>query len=126
MPYVIRDSDGQIIAVHAIQSDQAQERLPVDDPGLRAFIAETGDSANLQNVLIASDLEMVRVLEDLIAVLIDKRIIMLTDLPQAAQRKLARRYELRSRLNDLGGYELRSRLNDLGGIVAEQEEIMLP
>ena len=75
---------------------------------------DTGDSATLQSVLIASDLELVRVLEDLIAVLIDKRIIMLTDLPQAAQRKLARRYELRSRLNDLGG------------IVAEQEEIMLP
>jgi hypothetical protein len=50
----------------------------------------------------------------LIAVLIDKRIIMLTDLPQAAQRKLSRRYELRSQFNDLGS------------IVVEQEEIMLP
>ncbi len=114
MPYVIRDGDGQIAAVHAIQSERAQERLAADDPELRAFVAATGDSANLQNVLIASDLELVRVLEDLIAVLIDKRIIMLTDLPEAAQRKLARRYELRSQLNDLGG------------IVAEQEEIMLP
>ncbi len=114
MPYVTRDSDGQIIAVHAIQSEQAQEQLPADDPGLRLFIAATGDTTNLQSVLVASDLELVRVLEDLIAVLIDKRIIMLTDLPQAAQRKLARRYELRSRLNDLGG------------IVAEQDEIMLP
>ena len=114
MPYVIRDGDGQIIAVHAIQSEQAQEQLAADDPGLRAFIAATGDSASLQSVLIASDLELVRVLEDLIAVLIDKRIIMLTDLPEAAQRKLARRYELRSQLNDLGN------------IVGEQEEIMLP
>ena len=114
MPYIIRDADGQIAAVHAIQSAQAKERLQADDAELREFIAATGDSANLQNVLLASDLELVRVLEDLIAVLIDKRIIMLTDLPQAAQRKLARRYELRSRLNDLGG------------IVAEQEEIMLP
>ena len=114
MPYIIRGSDGRIVAVHALQSEQAQERLPADDAELREFVAATGDSADLQNVLIASDLELVRVLEDLIAVLIDKRIIMLTDLPQAAQRKLARRYELRSRLNDLGG------------IVAEQEEIMLP
>ena len=114
MPYVIRDGDGQIIAVHAIRSEQAQERLATDDPGLREFIAATGDSANLQSVLVASDLEMVRVLEDLIAVLIDKRIIMLTDLPEAAQRKLARRYELRSQINDLGT------------IVGEQEEIMLP
>lgn len=114
MPYVIRDGDGQIVAVHAIQSEQAQERLAADDPGLREFIAATGDPASLQSVLLASDLELVRVLEDLIAVLIDKRIIMLTDLPEAAQRKLARRYELRSQLNDLGG------------IVGEQEEIMLP
>jgi len=114
MPYVIRDGDGQIVAVHAIQSAQAEERLQADDAELREFIAATGDSANLQNVLLASDLELVRVLEDLIAVLIDKRIIMLTDLPQAAQHKLARRYELRSRLNDLGD------------IVAEQDEIMLP
>ncbi len=114
MPYVIRDGDGQIVAVHAIQSKRAQERLQADDAELREFVAATGDSSNLQNVLIASDLELVRVLEDLIAVLIDKRIIMLTDLPEAAQRKLARRYELRSQLNDLGG------------IVAEQEEIMLP
>ncbi len=114
MPYVTRDGDGQIIAVHAIQSELAQERLAADDPGLRKFIAATGDTASLQSVLIASDLELVRVLEDLIAVLIDKRIIMLTDLPQAAQRKLARRYELRSQLSDLGG------------IVGDQDEIMLP
>ncbi len=114
MPYVLRDGDGQIVAVHAIQSEQAQERVPADDPGLREFIAASGDSADLQSVLIASDLELVRVLEDLIAVLIDKRIIMLTDLPEAAQRKLARRYELRSQLGDLGG------------IVGEQDEIMLP
>ncbi len=114
MPYVRRNGDGTIAAVHVIQSDRAQERLAADDPGLRAFIAASGDSANLQNVLLASDLEMVRVLEDLIAVLIDKRIIMLTDLPEAAQRKLSRRYELRSQLHDLGG------------IVGEPEEIMLP
>ncbi len=114
MPYVIRDGNGQIIAVHAVQSEQAEERLHADDAELRKFIAATGDSTNLQNVLLASDLELVRVLEDLIAVLIDKRVIMLTDLPQAAQRKLARRYELRSQFNDLGS------------IVAEQEEILLP
>ena len=114
MPYVTRDNDGRIIAVHAIQSESAQERLPADDPALRAFVAETGDSANLQSALVSSDLELVRVLEDLIAVLVDKRIIMMTDLPQAAQQKLSSRHDMRSRLNDLGE------------IVAEHEEIMLP
>jgi hypothetical protein len=114
MPYVTRDGDGRIAAVYAVRSKGVQERLTADDPELREFIAATGDSANLQSALISSDLELVRVLEDLIAVLIDKRIIMLTDLPQRAQKKLSRRYELRSRLNDLGG------------IVADHEEIMLP
>ena len=114
MPYITRADDGHIVAVHATPSKDAQEKLVPGDPELHAFLSGTGDSAELQSALVASDLELVRVLEDLIAVLIDKRIIMLTDLPPAAQQKLARRYELRSRLGDLGG------------IVAEQEEIPLP
>ena len=45
---------------------------------------------------------------------IDKGVIMMTDLPKAAQDKIASRGALRSKLKDLGG------------IVAETEEIMLP
>ena len=114
MPYVTRDGDGQIIEVRASKSKQASENLPADDPELSAFIAATSDSTQLESALLSSDLELVRVLEDLIAVLIDKRIIMLTDLPQEAQQKLARRYKLRSQLSDLSA------------IVAEHEEILLP
>ncbi len=114
MPYITRDQDGHIVAVHATQSTEATEALAPDSPELRAFLGGTGDPVEIQDALVASDLELVRVLEDLIGVLIDKRIIMLTDLPKAAQQKLARRYKLRSRLGDLGG------------IVADQEEIPLP
>jgi hypothetical protein len=114
MPYITRDDDGHVVAVHASPSKDAREKLAPGDPELREFLSGTGDPAELQSALMVSDLELVRVLEDLIAVLIDKRIIMLTDLPNAAQQKLAQRYELRSRLGDLGG------------IVAEHEEIPLP
>ncbi len=114
MPYVTRDGDGHIIAVHAIQGEQTQEWLSMDDSKLREFIATTDNSANLERALVSSDLELVRVLEDLIAVLVDKRIIMLTDLPQEAQKKLSRRYELRSKLNDLSS------------VIAEHEEFTLP
>ncbi len=114
MPYVSRDPDGRIVAVHATKTEEAQETLASDDRELRAFLEQTDDSAEIRNALLASDLELIRVLEDLIAVLIDKRIIMLTDLPQAAQHKLAQRYALRSRLADLGG------------IVAEADQILLP
>ncbi len=114
MPYVTRDQDGHIVAVHATQSAEATEALAPGSPELRAFLGGTGESAEIQDALVSSDLTLIRVLEDLIAVLIDKRIIMLTDLPKAAQQKLAHRYTLRSQLGDLGG------------IVADQEEIPLP
>lgn len=113
MPYVTRDPAGRITEIHAEKTDAAQEELRPDDLALRQFLGTDAADA-LQSELIASDLGLIRVLEDLITVLIDKRIVMLTDLPQAAQRKLARRYDLRSKLSDLGG------------IVAESEEIILP
>ena len=59
------------------------------------------DSEEIRRALSASDLEMIRVLEDLIALLIDKGQIALTELPPAAQEKLDRRLSLRARLADL-------------------------
>ena len=72
------------------------------------------ESQVIQSELQASDLEMVRVLEDLIFTLIDRGVIMMTDLPKAAQEKIHARTDLRDRLNDLGA------------IVGESEEILLP
>ena len=113
MPYGARDPAGRITEISADRSDTAQEELKPDDPGLSQFLGkDTAD--DIQSQLIASDLGLIRVLEDLIAVLIDKRVIMATDLPKAAQRKLARRYELRSKMSDLSG------------IVTESDEIILP
>jgi hypothetical protein len=41
------------------------------------------------------------VLEDLINTLIDKEVILFTDLPDAAREKLANREKIRGRLSDL-------------------------
>jgi hypothetical protein len=113
MPYVVRDPAGQIVEVHAAKTDRASEALAPDDPALADFVAPWRDD-DVRGALNTSDLGFVRVLEDLIAVLIDKRIIALTDLPPAAQEKLSDRLRLRSRLADLEG------------IVGEPEEFMLP
>jgi hypothetical protein len=43
-----------------------------------------------------SDLDMIRVYEDVVDLLISKRVICLTDLPRAAQEKLLRRKHMRS------------------------------
>ncbi|RMD64785.1 MAG: hypothetical protein D6826_01655 [Alphaproteobacteria bacterium] len=120
MPFVVRDDNGRIVEVHARASASAREEVAAGDPELRRFLDgldgpnDGGGGRNLQNVLAQSDLDLIRVLEDLITVLIDKRIIVLTDLPPAAQEKLAHRYRLRSRLADLQG------------IVVESEEVLLP
>ena len=82
-------------------SDNRHREAPTEKRQLRERLAE-------------SDLEFVRVLEDLIATLIEKRVILLTDLPVAAQRKLSDRLDLRSQLTSLER------------IVADSDDVMLP
>ena len=89
MPFVARDPEGRITALHADSTVDACEELAADDPDLLAFVAGHVRLAEIRGALQASDLDLVRVIEDLIAVLIDNGVIKLTDLPRAAQRKLA-------------------------------------
>lgn len=116
MPYVRRDSEGRITSVHIQSEAGALEEIEISSPELQAFLERSDNSRHglLKEDLAASDIDMIRVLEDLIAVLIDKRVINMTDLPAAAQKKLSRRYGLRSKLTDLGA------------IVGDSEELMLP
>ena len=51
--------------------------------------------------MLKSDLDTIRVFEDLADVLINKRIVVLTDFPAAAQEKLMRRKRLRSSLSPI-------------------------
>ena len=70
--------------------------LPADHPDIQAWAAE---SSLLQ--LKQSDLDMIRVLEDLISVLITKGVIRITDLPPAAQSKLLSRNQAREALGGI-------------------------
>ena len=113
MPFVVRDAAGKIAEVHKAGNSRAREELAPENPELRRFLAEASGTQVL-DALDESDRGLIRVLEDLIALLIDKRIIALTDLPEAAQQKLSYRYSLRSELADLKG------------IVGEPDELLLP
>lgn len=114
MPYVTRDSEGRITALHANPHGDTQERLAADHPDLLAFVGSHVHLAEIRSELESTDLELIRVLEDLIAVLIDNGIIRLTDLPLAAQRKLTQRGELRSHLDGIGD------------MASDSDEILLP
>lgn len=56
--------------------------------------------AEVLNELKASDGQMARVTEDLVSLLIEKNIILFTDLPNSVQQKLLHRESLREQLRD--------------------------
>ncbi|MGE0255893.1 MAG: tryptophan synthase subunit beta [Alphaproteobacteria bacterium] len=104
MPYVVRDSSGVIVSVHRDAVDGA-EAVDGDDPALRAFLAGGGDdeAARVRAELARSDAEIVRAFEDVVRILIAKRVLLITDLPDAARQKLYARDELRKQLRGLSG-----------------------
>ncbi len=60
-----------------------------------------GRSGGGHSALAASDMRLVRVLEDVIDLLIERGLIRFTDLPQSAQGKLLERKSLRAQMNGL-------------------------
>lgn len=100
MPFVTRDETGRITALYREQTPEAREYLPSGDPEVVAFAGQDTAGAERPDMR-RSDLEMIRVYEDLIDILISKRIVVLTDFPTAAQEKLVRRKRLRSSLSSL-------------------------
>ena len=81
MPYVARDADGVITSLHTQAEGRATEFLPDEDPAVRAFVGVDAGFGQL-------DADFIRVLEDLIDALSQRKVINLTDLPADARRKL--------------------------------------
>jgi len=100
MPFVTRDETGRVTALYREQTPEAQEYLPSGHPDIADLTDQEGAGADRPDMR-QSDLEMIRVYEDLIDILISKRIVVLTDFPTAAQEKLVRRKRLRSSLSSL-------------------------
>ncbi|NQU60787.1 MAG: tryptophan synthase subunit beta like protein [Rhodospirillales bacterium] len=101
MPFVHLDANGKILAVYTESVEGASEVSP-DDPALKAFIQQNIPQAgggaggiNPDDDWVQSDLALARVIEDLIEVLLDKKLIMFTDFPEGAQKKLLDRRGLR-------------------------------
>jgi hypothetical protein len=99
MPYITRDSEGNIIALTSTPSGEHSEHLPTTAPEVVSFLGIDPNQGEALKALKDSDGELARVVEDLIQVLIQKQVIMFTDLPSAVQEKLVSRQKLRSLLN---------------------------
>jgi hypothetical protein len=119
MMYVLRDPAGKVLAVSAAPPDSVisakakWEAVPDGHPlesSLRNSLSQQSESHPLclpQNAEIAdsqfreSDAGLIRVLEDLVDVLVERGVIRFTDLPPVAQRKLTERQNQRAELRKL-------------------------
>lgn len=99
VPYVQRNNNGEIIAVWREQPKENSEFVPATDPEVMTFLETLSTSTDERSEFsLSSDLQMVRVIEDLIDLLITKRVIVLTDLPVPVQNKLLRQRAKREHL----------------------------
>ncbi len=102
MPFVQRDDEGRVAALHREKTEDADEYLPPHHPEVRAFVNAAESDRGAEAEFYRSDQSMIRVYEDLLDVLMDKKAILLTDLPEAARQKLLGRKRLRSELTTIG------------------------
>jgi len=103
MVYVQRDVDGRLLRVERQPFEGMTENLSVESPELLAWLGAREEVHERLSKLKNSDLELVRVLEDLVDVLVSRGVIRYTDLPEVARRKLHERAEVRSKLGGLSG-----------------------
>ena len=101
MPYVMRNASGLIIAVLSEEIEGAA-MASSNDPGLQTFLQSDSPEQRAQRELMESDFALIRVIEDLINVLIERGAIMFTDFPEPVQKKLLARSGLRKEFSYVG------------------------
>lgn len=95
MLYVERDGEGTIIAMHSSPKPNAREEKSVVDEEILDFLHTTVSADSRKLLLTLSDMGIIRLLEDLIELLIQKNVILFTELPEQAQEKITERKRLR-------------------------------
>lgn len=95
MLYVERDEEGNITALHGSPKPDAVEEKSVVDDEILEFLNKTVSADSRKLLLSLSDIGIIRLLEDLIDLLIQKNVIHYTELPEQAQEKIRERKRLR-------------------------------
>lgn len=95
MAYVLKNTEGEIIAASPeVNPGQGWEEIE-DNP--QDYVKFLEKSLEKSEPFRQSDMQLVRVLEDLINLLIDRSIIRFTDLPMTAQKRLNDRDSMRKK-----------------------------
>jgi len=103
MVYVQRDREGRLLRVEHDPFEGMTETLAVESEELHNWLTAREEVKERLASLKESDLELVRVLEDVVVALVQKGVIRYTDLPEAARRKLDQRAVTRAEIEGLSG-----------------------
>ena len=103
MPHIRRNKDGKIVSISAEADDLHTDFVDDASPEIAAFLGRAVDPptdgvAEKKQQLLETDLELIRVIEDVIGVLLAKGVFRFDELPIEAQRKLTKRDNLRQSL----------------------------
>ncbi|QGG80750.1 hypothetical protein GH975_09280 [Litorivicinus lipolyticus] len=109
MPYIQRNTRDKILALYATPNYAGQEFLDTDSAEVAAFLGtkhspnldQAHDRLDLIDELTRSDMESIRIIDDLVELLVKTNSIRLTDLPEAARAKLLERKRARAGLTVL-------------------------
>jgi hypothetical protein len=96
MPYVRRNTQGEVVSLHRHAEAGTSEFLADDHADVRAFLGGPSPGGGSEG-FARLDADFVRVLEDVIDTLVAKNLINITDLPPEAQAKLFSRKSFRDR-----------------------------
>ncbi len=96
MLYAIKDENGFTTSISTTPSNPEQPE--VTEVELIDFLSTSGSLKSFQRLLNLLDSDTIRVLEDLVDLLVSKNLIMFTELPIEAQKKLGERKIIRKQL----------------------------
>lgn len=93
MAYILKNNEGVIIAASP-DTQVATDWVAVENTDTE-YLAFLDNELKKHHTFRESDIQLARVLEDLISILIDRSLISYTDFPSAAQKRLNERQSLR-------------------------------
>jgi hypothetical protein len=103
MPYISRNGQGEIVELHDSPIENGDQWMEANNPEVLAFLKRIERTDQVKHILTSTDHDMLRVVEDLIDLLMEKQMFTYTELPEAVQLKLNARKQLRKDMNMLGG-----------------------
>lgn len=93
MAYILKNTQGQVIAASAIENPGADWEYVENNA--KIYLDYLESALMKSHSFRESDIQLARVLEDLINLMIERNLIRFTDFPEAAQRRLNQRQSMR-------------------------------